>query len=168
MNVASVAGVYGTPRMAVYSATKHAVRGLTEALDLEFARHGVRMTSLMPWFVETAILDGRHGDGNETFREGLTRGKVEDLSGAARGGARLGCSAWRRHPLHGGQAGRARTFRGALHAERSARAAEEDDERHIIEVSFHRDGNARPPLDGEGRATGAGRGEARKCRRQAS
>jgi NAD(P)-dependent dehydrogenase (short-subunit alcohol dehydrogenase family) len=77
VNVASVAGVYGTPRMAVYSASKHAVRGLTEALDLEFARHGVRVASLMPWFIDTPILDGRQGDANQTFREGLAHGKVE-------------------------------------------------------------------------------------------
>ncbi|HVZ98678.1 MAG TPA: SDR family oxidoreductase [Caulobacterales bacterium] len=77
VNVASVAGVYGAPRMAVYSATKFAVRGLTEALDLEFARHGVRVASLMPWFVDTAILDGTIAGGNDSFRQGLTSGKVE-------------------------------------------------------------------------------------------
>ncbi len=77
VNVASVAGVYGTPRMAIYSATKCAVRGLTEALDLEFARHGVRVTSLMPWFVDTAILDGITAGSNESFRQGLKTGKVD-------------------------------------------------------------------------------------------
>ena len=57
VNTASVAGIYGAPRMAVYSATKFAVRGLTEALDLEFSRYGVRVTCLMPWFIETPLLD---------------------------------------------------------------------------------------------------------------
>lgn len=57
VNVASVAGIAGAPRMAVYCATKFGVRGLTESLDAEFARYGVRVTSLMPWFVDTAILD---------------------------------------------------------------------------------------------------------------
>ncbi|MES1197097.1 MAG: SDR family oxidoreductase [Pseudomonadota bacterium] len=71
VNVASVAGVYGVPRMAIYSATKCAVRGLTEALDLEFSRHGVRVASLCPWFVDTAILDGVVADSNKSFREGL-------------------------------------------------------------------------------------------------
>ncbi|MEM6412992.1 MAG: SDR family NAD(P)-dependent oxidoreductase, partial [Pseudomonadota bacterium] len=37
VNVASTAGFVGSPQLAVYSATKFAVRGLTEALDVEFA-----------------------------------------------------------------------------------------------------------------------------------
>lgn len=76
VNVASVAGVYGAPRMAVYSATKFAVRGLSEALDLEFSRHGVRVACLMPWFVDTAILDGAPAESNHSIRHGLNEGGV--------------------------------------------------------------------------------------------
>jgi NAD(P)-dependent dehydrogenase (short-subunit alcohol dehydrogenase family) len=57
INTASAAGLYGSPRLAVYSATKFAVRGLTEALDIEFAPYGVRVVSLMPFFIDTPILD---------------------------------------------------------------------------------------------------------------
>ena len=57
VNTASVAGIVGAPKMAIYVATKFAVRGLTESLDAEYSRYGVRVTSLMPWFVDTAILD---------------------------------------------------------------------------------------------------------------
>lgn len=57
VNTASTAGVVGSPQLAVYSATKFAVRGLTEALDLEFSELGIRVTSLMPWFIDTPILD---------------------------------------------------------------------------------------------------------------
>lgn len=57
VNTASTAGVVGSPKLAVYSATKFAVRGLTEALDVEFRDLDVRVTSLMPWFVDTPILD---------------------------------------------------------------------------------------------------------------
>jgi NAD(P)-dependent dehydrogenase (short-subunit alcohol dehydrogenase family) len=64
INVASAAGIYGSPRLAVYSATKFAVRGLTEALDIEFAGHGIRVVSLMPFFVDTPILDAGSGDGS--------------------------------------------------------------------------------------------------------
>jgi NAD(P)-dependent dehydrogenase (short-subunit alcohol dehydrogenase family) len=39
----SSSATYGMPRLAIYSATKHAVKGLTEALSIEFARHGVRL-----------------------------------------------------------------------------------------------------------------------------
>ena len=57
INTASTAGMIGSPRLAVYSASKFAVRGLTEALDVEFSGLGIRVTSLMPWFVDTPILD---------------------------------------------------------------------------------------------------------------
>lgn len=57
INVASCAGLYGAPKLAVYSATKFAVKGLSEALDIEFARHGVQVRCIMPWFIETPILD---------------------------------------------------------------------------------------------------------------
>lgn len=57
INTASTAGIVGAPRLAVYSASKFAVRGLTEALDAEFRDLGIRVKSLMPWFVDTPILD---------------------------------------------------------------------------------------------------------------
>jgi NADP-dependent 3-hydroxy acid dehydrogenase YdfG len=57
VNTASTAGIVGSPQLAVYSATKFAVRGLTEALDSEFRDLDIRVTSLMPWFVDTPILD---------------------------------------------------------------------------------------------------------------
>lgn len=77
VNTASVAGIYGTPRMAVYSATKHAVRGLTEALDLEFARYGIRVTSLMPWFIDTPILETPISHTNRDVRGALKDAKLE-------------------------------------------------------------------------------------------
>lgn len=72
VNTASAAGVVGSPQLAVYSATKFAVRGLTEALDVEFARYGVRVRSLMPWVIETPILDMPSSTGaNRVMRDGL-------------------------------------------------------------------------------------------------
>lgn len=52
----SSSATYGMPRIAVYSATKHAVKGLTEALSIEFARHGVRVADTLPGLIDTAIL----------------------------------------------------------------------------------------------------------------
>lgn len=57
VNTASVTGVVASPQLAVYSASKFAVRGLTEALDVEFSELGIRVTSLMPWFIDTPILN---------------------------------------------------------------------------------------------------------------
>ena len=45
------------PRLAVYSATKFAVKGLTEALSVEFARHGVRVADALPGLIDTPLLD---------------------------------------------------------------------------------------------------------------
>ncbi len=57
INTSSAAGIVGSPQLAVYSASKFAVRGLSEALDVEMRDLGVRVTCLMPWFVDTPILD---------------------------------------------------------------------------------------------------------------
>jgi NAD(P)-dependent dehydrogenase (short-subunit alcohol dehydrogenase family) len=58
INLSSAAAIYGMPEMASYSASKHAVRGLTEALELEWARHGIRVCDVMPSFVDTQLLAG--------------------------------------------------------------------------------------------------------------
>ena len=52
----SSSATYGMPGIAVYSATKHAVKGLTEALSVEFARHGVRVADVLPGLIDTNIL----------------------------------------------------------------------------------------------------------------
>jgi NAD(P)-dependent dehydrogenase (short-subunit alcohol dehydrogenase family) len=55
-STSSSSGTYGMPRIAVYSATKHAVKGLTEALSVEWSRHGVRVADVLPGLIDTAIL----------------------------------------------------------------------------------------------------------------
>ena len=58
VNMCSASAMYGQPELATYSATKFAVRGLTEALDLEWRRHGIRVLDIWPLFVATAMVDG--------------------------------------------------------------------------------------------------------------
>ncbi len=58
LNTASAAALYGTASMAVYSATKFAVRALTEALDSEWETDGIAGRSLMPSFIDTPLLAG--------------------------------------------------------------------------------------------------------------
>jgi NAD(P)-dependent dehydrogenase (short-subunit alcohol dehydrogenase family) len=60
INMGSASGLYGVPQFASYSASKFAVRGLTEALDLEWQHHGIRVGDLMPPFVRTPMLDGNN------------------------------------------------------------------------------------------------------------
>ncbi|MDZ4775827.1 MAG: SDR family oxidoreductase [Alphaproteobacteria bacterium] len=87
VNTASAAAIIGSPRLSVYSATKFAVRGLSEALDIEFGRHGVRVTCLMPFFIETPILDGGTSGTNRHFRDEIVeqKSKVYPVSDAAEG-----------------------------------------------------------------------------------
>ena len=58
INMSSATGLYGQPDLATYSATKFAVRGLTEALDIEWRRYGIRISDVMPGFVRTPMAIG--------------------------------------------------------------------------------------------------------------
>lgn len=58
VNVASMAGKVPVPFAAVYTATKHAVVGLTEAVRAEMSESGVDFTYIMPIPVKTELLAG--------------------------------------------------------------------------------------------------------------
>ena len=55
INVASVAGMSGAPRMGAYTATKAAVVALSEAWAQELAASNIRVSVLAPAFVKTRI-----------------------------------------------------------------------------------------------------------------
>lgn len=56
VNTASMAGLVAVPGLAAYSATKHAVVGLTEALALELRHTNVRVSALCPGVIATDIV----------------------------------------------------------------------------------------------------------------
>lgn len=56
LSTCSASAIFGTADLAVYSATKHAVKGLTEALSVELAEHGVRAADLLPGIIDTGML----------------------------------------------------------------------------------------------------------------
>jgi NAD(P)-dependent dehydrogenase (short-subunit alcohol dehydrogenase family) len=58
VNIASQAGKGGVPGIATYSATKHAVVGLTEAVRWELRGSGVEMHCVMPTVVNTELTSG--------------------------------------------------------------------------------------------------------------
>lgn len=58
VNIASSAGKAGVPGIATYSATKHAVVGLSEALRAELRGSGVELSCVMPVPVNTALMEG--------------------------------------------------------------------------------------------------------------
>jgi 2-dehydro-3-deoxy-L-rhamnonate dehydrogenase (NAD+) len=57
VNIASIAGKEGNPRMIPYSATKAGVIGLTKALGKEVATEGICVNAVTPAVVQTQILD---------------------------------------------------------------------------------------------------------------
>jgi NAD(P)-dependent dehydrogenase (short-subunit alcohol dehydrogenase family) len=56
VNIASIAALAGLPYSAAYSASKHALLGLTRSLALELARHYITANALCPGWVETDML----------------------------------------------------------------------------------------------------------------
>lgn len=55
VNVSSVLGFLPAPYMALYSASKHAVEGLSETLDHEVRQFGIRVTLVEPSFTKTNL-----------------------------------------------------------------------------------------------------------------
>lgn len=58
ITLASVASVVGTPRMAVYGASKAAVAQLTRTFALEWARHHIRVNAIAPGYIATDMTAG--------------------------------------------------------------------------------------------------------------
>lgn len=56
VNTASIAGLVGSPNMAPYVASKHAVIGLTKAVSGEVAGHGIRVNAVCPGPVDTRMI----------------------------------------------------------------------------------------------------------------
>jgi NAD(P)-dependent dehydrogenase (short-subunit alcohol dehydrogenase family) len=89
VNLASASAEYGTPDFASYCATKFYVRGLTEALDVEWRRHGIRVAYVMPSFVATGMIEGRHSISMDRLGVALGPGDVAQVIWRAAHGRRL-------------------------------------------------------------------------------
>ncbi len=57
VNMSSISGKSGQPWLSVYSATKAAVVGFTQAMHKELGSEGIKSTALCPAFVDTAMTD---------------------------------------------------------------------------------------------------------------
>ncbi|MGB7234450.1 MAG: SDR family oxidoreductase [Rhodococcus sp. (in: high G+C Gram-positive bacteria)] len=56
VNTSSTAGLRGYPKLGPYTASKHAVAGLTKSTALEYAEQGIRIVSVHPAAIETPMV----------------------------------------------------------------------------------------------------------------
>ncbi|WP_223507988.1 SDR family oxidoreductase [Pseudomonas sp. BF-B-25] len=61
ISMCSLSSEYGVPSEASYSASKFWVKGFTEALNIEWDRHGIYVCDVMPNFVATPMMQGLDG-----------------------------------------------------------------------------------------------------------
>ncbi len=76
VNIASFGGLVSFPHMAPYNASKHALVGLSDALRVELAKEGVRVTTVSPGVLRTgshlnATFKGRHAEEFDWFAAGM-------------------------------------------------------------------------------------------------
>jgi NAD(P)-dependent dehydrogenase (short-subunit alcohol dehydrogenase family) len=87
INVGSQMGHVGGPDRAVYAANKHALEGMTKAMALEWASHGIRVNTLCPTFIRTPLSEQtlRNPERREWILSKIKLGRVgeiEDVMGA--------------------------------------------------------------------------------------
>jgi NAD(P)-dependent dehydrogenase (short-subunit alcohol dehydrogenase family) len=74
VNTASMAGLVASPGMASYTATKHAVVGISKALRVEAERHGVQVSVFCPGVIRTPLMTGgKYGRFNGVSDEELLK-----------------------------------------------------------------------------------------------
>ncbi|WP_282111090.1 SDR family oxidoreductase [Shewanella algicola] len=71
INMSSASSDYGVPELASYSASKFAVKALTEALELEWNKYGISVCDVMPPFVATNMLKSQQNSAKVLHRLGV-------------------------------------------------------------------------------------------------
>jgi NAD(P)-dependent dehydrogenase (short-subunit alcohol dehydrogenase family) len=82
VNNSSVGGLLGMHSMGIYSASKHAICGLTKSAALEYAKKGIRVNAIAPGGVQTDMLDRVTGGPATEAREKMAKfhpmGRIAD------------------------------------------------------------------------------------------
>lgn len=71
VNTSSIAGHIGMAQVSIYTASKHAVEGLTKSVALEVAKQNIRVNAVAPAAIETPMLDrfaGTEGEMREYLK----------------------------------------------------------------------------------------------------
>lgn len=87
INITSQMAHVGGIDRAVYSATKHAVEGMTKSMAIEWGAHGIRVNTIAPTFIRTALTASTFANPERAAwiasKIKLGRvGEVEDIMGA--------------------------------------------------------------------------------------
>ncbi|MEE1867178.1 SDR family oxidoreductase [Pseudomonas auratipiscis] len=88
VNTASVAGLGAAPKMSIYSASKHAVIGLTKSAAIEYAKKKIRVNAVCPAVIDTDMFrrayeaDPRKAEFAAAMHPVGRIGKVEEIASA--------------------------------------------------------------------------------------
>ena len=88
INISSQMGHVGAANRTIYCASKWALEGFTKALAVELGNHNIRVNTICPTFIETAMTRG-YFEGTDFMASALAKiklgrlGTVDDITGAA-------------------------------------------------------------------------------------
>ena len=81
VNCSSINGLKGNPRHPIYSATKHAILGLTKSASIDYAKRNIRINAVAPGPVETPMMnrvDKSNKQKKETIKNWIPLGRYAD------------------------------------------------------------------------------------------
>lgn len=76
VNTSSIFGLNGYPGWSLYSATKHAVTGMTKSAALDYAQRGLRVNAVGPGPVETPLLVKGTGGDPHSYASFVPMGRI--------------------------------------------------------------------------------------------
>lgn len=76
VNTASLGGVVGMPTLGAYSATKHAIIGLTKTIAGEYGRENIRINAIAPGTNETPMVKAFPAEAIQAMAEAIPMGRL--------------------------------------------------------------------------------------------